>query len=126
MRSTPSADRVLGRPSHELRPELARRAVAERLVWMDRIVMLKPAVELAQDARRVASRIDPCVVAFERFYKGLGHAVGLRAFDRRCTRLKADLVGQRPSLARGIGRAVVRQPLDYPRQAVYQSEALLD
>jgi hypothetical protein len=38
MRSTPSADRVLGRLLYQLFSELARRAVAERLVRVDRIV----------------------------------------------------------------------------------------
>ena len=73
MRSTPSADRVLGRLLYQVFSELARRAVAERFVRMDRIVVLKPAVELAQDTGRVGSRIDLGVVAFERLYESLGH-----------------------------------------------------
>jgi len=48
-------------------------------VRVDCIVVLKPAVELAQDARCVGSQIDPCVIAFECLYEGLGDAVGLWA-----------------------------------------------
>jgi hypothetical protein len=40
MRSTHSADRVLGRLSHELSPELALRTVAQRFVRMHAAVML--------------------------------------------------------------------------------------
>jgi hypothetical protein len=42
MRSTRSADRVLGRLSHELSPELARRTVTQRFVRMHAVVMLEP------------------------------------------------------------------------------------
>lgn len=54
---------------------------------------------MAQDAGPVGSLIDPCLVAFESLYEGLGHAVGLRAFDRRRARRQADLMGQRAGLA---------------------------
>src|SRR6516162_8013787 len=106
MRSTPSVDRVLDRLPYQLFSELARRAVAERFVRVDRVV-LKPAVELAQDTCRVEARIDACVLAFERFDKGLGHTVGLWTLDRRRAQHQADLARQRSGLACSMGRAVV-------------------
>src|SRR5438270_6205921 len=83
MRSTHSADRVLGRLSHELSPELARRTVAQRFVRMHAVVMLEPGVELAQHAGCVGLRADPRVIPFEGFDKAFSHAVRLRALDRR-------------------------------------------
>jgi hypothetical protein len=47
MRSTQCADRRLGRLLDELFRELARRAIAERRLRMDPIVMLEQAVGLA-------------------------------------------------------------------------------
>jgi|SRR5271170_2517854 len=75
MRSTHGADRVLGRLVDELLAELARQAVAKRLVRMHRVVVLEPAVELAQHAGGVGPRADARVVAFEGFHEGLSHAV---------------------------------------------------
>src|SRR5215467_4763409 len=127
MRSTHSADRVLGRLfHHDLLPELARRAVAERLVRMHRVVVLEPTVELAQYTGGIGARADLRVVALESLHKSFGHAIGLWAFDWRRARHQADLAGQLAGLAGGVWRAVVGQPLDRQRQLVHQPEALFD
>ena len=47
--------------------ELARRAVAQRLVRLHAVVMLEPSIELAQHAGRVGLRTDPRVITFEGF-----------------------------------------------------------
>jgi hypothetical protein len=47
----------------------------------------------------------------------VAHSSGLWTFDRRRARHQADLARQRPGLACGIGRAIVRQPLDRQRQS---------
>src|ERR1041384_2417513 len=91
MRATHSADRVLGRLSHELSPELARRTVAQRLVRMHAVVMLEPSVELTQHAGRVRLRTDPRVIPLEGFDEGFSHAVRLGALNRRRAWHQADV-----------------------------------
>src|SRR5262249_3399085 len=51
--------------------------------------------------RTIRARADPRVVALESFHESLGHAVGLRTFDRRRARHQADLAGQLAGLAAG-------------------------
>jgi hypothetical protein len=75
MRSTPSADRSFGRAIRHLFFELARRAVAQRLVRVHRIVLLEPAAELAEHGCRIGTRADPRIIALEGLHKGFGHAV---------------------------------------------------
>ena len=82
MRSTQSADRILGRLLHDVFPELVWRAVAQRLVRMHAVVMLEPRIELAQHAGRIGSRADPSVIPLEGFDEGFGHAVRLGTLDR--------------------------------------------
>src|SRR5271169_3396920 len=69
MRSTPSADRVLGRVLDHLFPELARRAVAQRLVRMHGVAMVEPSTSWpstlaasgrAGDARVIALNARSC------------------------------------------------------------------
>src|ERR671931_346145 len=91
MRATHSADRVVGRLSHELSPELARRVVTQRFVRMHAIVMLEPRVELTQDAGRIELRTYPRVIPFEGFDEGFSHAVRLGALDRCRARHQADI-----------------------------------
>jgi hypothetical protein len=55
-----------------------------------------------------------------------GWRVRLRALDRRGERHEADHLRQRAGLTRGIGRAVVRQPLDRPGQLSHQDKAAFD
>lgn len=93
---------------------------------MHGVVVLEPAVELAQHAGGIGPWVDPRMVALEGFHEGFGHAVGLRAFDRRRARQQADLTGQFTSLVRAVGRAVVRQPLNRQRQPAPQPEPTLD
>src|SRR5688572_28880094 len=112
MRSTRSADRFLDRLLHKLVPELARRAVAQRFVRVDRIVMSEPRIELAQYAIRVRLRADPRVIALDGLDKGFGHAILLRALDRRRARYQPNVASQGTRLSGGVGRAVIRQPLD--------------
>src|SRR5436190_120957 len=126
MRSTHRADRVLGRFLEDLFPELTRRAVAQRFVRMHAVIMLEPAIELAQHAGRVWLRTDPGVIPFEGFDEGFSHAVRLWALDRRRARYQADVSRQGAGVAGGIGRTVVRQPLDRLGQFVDQTEAALD
>jgi hypothetical protein len=83
MRSTHSADSVLGRPLHHLFPELARRAVAQRLVRMHAIVILEPRIELTQHAGAIGPVAHPGIIALNGFDEGFGYAVRLRAFDAR-------------------------------------------
>lgn len=46
-------------------------------------------------------------------HEGLGHAVGLRASDRRRARCQADLSGQPPGLVGGVGAGEgAREPFD--------------
>src|ERR1700752_1224436 len=75
MRSTPSADRVLGRALHEMSPKLARRAVVQGLVRVNRIVMLKPAIKLVKHSCRIRTSADPCIIALERLHKSFGHSI---------------------------------------------------
>jgi hypothetical protein len=55
------------------------------------IVVVEPFRQLVHDDFGGRHRIDPGVIAFDRQHEGLGHAVALRALDRRCQQLKADL-----------------------------------
>lgn len=66
------------------------------------------------------------VVALEGSDERLGHAVGLRAADRRRERHQADVAGEGAGVAGGVAAAVVAQPLDRLVQAVHGSEAMLD
>src|SRR5215471_489331 len=126
MRSTLSADRVLGRRLHEVFPELVWRAVAQRLVRMDGVVMLEPRVELAQHTGRIGFRADPRVIPLDGFDEGLGHTVRLGALDRRRARNQADIARQSTGLTGGVRRAVIRQPFNRLGQFVDQAEAALD
>lgn len=66
--------------------ELARRAVVQRLVRMNGIVVLKPTIEPCQHRCSVGSRVNARIVAFESLHESLGHAVRLRALDWRGSR----------------------------------------
>src|SRR5438045_1875722 len=96
MRSTHSADLVLGRFLNDLLPELTRRAVAQRFVRMHAVIMLEPGIERAQQAGRVWLRTDPGLIPFE---GGFRHAVRLWALDRRRARHQADVSRQGAGVA---------------------------
>jgi hypothetical protein len=106
--------------------EIAERAKSERLVRMMLVVMLEPGIELAEDGVGVGPRLHSCVVALEAFDEGLGHAVALRAFDRRCSRYQLDLSGEGSGLLSGVGRAVIGEPLDRDGQAIDPTVAAFD
>src|SRR3954454_15613086 len=126
MRSTRSADRFLDRLFHKLVPELARRAVAQRFVRVDRIVMAEPRIELAQHAVRVGLGADACVIPLDGFDEGFGHAIRLWALDRCRARNQPDVASQGTRLSGSVGRAIVRQPFDRLGQFVDQPETALD
>src|ERR1051325_6766946 len=93
---------------------------------MHAVVMFEPSIELAQHAGRIRPRADPRVIPFEGFDEGFSHTVGLGALDRRRAGHQADVSRQSTGVPGGVGRAVVRQPLNRLRQFVDKPEAALD
>src|SRR3954465_11974691 len=79
---------------------------------MHAVVMFEPRNELAQHAGRIGLRTDPRVIPFESFDEGFSHAVGLGALDWRRAGQEADVSRQGAGVPGGVGRAVVREPLD--------------
>ena len=122
-RSTRSADREFGRAIFYRAAELARRSVTERLMRMNCIIVFEPAIELLHHRRGIRPRTDPRIVPLEGLHEGLGHAVRLRALNRRGARHQADQPCQCAGIGGDVGRAVVGQPLDRLWQLVYRSEA---
>jgi hypothetical protein len=109
MRSTRSADRILGRRLlHHLFPELARRSVAERLVRVKRlvrvssIIVLEPVVEPAQDACGIGLRVDLRLSRLINLTKA-----SAIPFDCGLSRHQADVARKGTCFPRSIGRAVV-------------------
>src|SRR3954453_6391979 len=93
---------------------------------MHAVVMFEPRNELAQHAGRIGLRTDPRVIPFESFDEGFSHAVGLGALDWRRAGQEADVSRQGAGVPGGVGRAVVREPLDRLGQFVDKPEAALD
>src|SRR3954464_14534055 len=93
---------------------------------MHAVVMFEPRNELAQHAGRIGLRTDPSVIPFESFDEGFSHAVGLGALDWRRAGQEADVSRQGAGVPGGVGRAVVREPLDRLGQFVDKPEAALD
>lgn len=59
-----------------------------------RVVVVKPARQVGDDCGRVGFRVHRHVVALEGSDEGFGHAIRLRAFDRRREVLKFDVAGE--------------------------------
>src|SRR4051812_25684511 len=93
---------------------------------MHAVVMFEPRNELAQHAGRIGLRTDPRVIPFESFDEGFSHAVGLGALDWRRAGQEADVSRQGAGVPGGVGRAVVREPLDRLGQFVDKPEPALD
>src|SRR5215470_15623799 len=106
VRSAQCADRHIGRTNLHEGAELAWRAIAQRLVWMDGVVVFEPTVELTEHRRRIGPWMEACVVALEGLHEGLRHAIRLWALDRRGKRHETDHLCQRAGLTCGIGRAI--------------------
>src|SRR5580704_12740816 len=126
MRSPRSADRFLDRLLHDLVPELAGRAVTQRFVRVDRVVMAEPQTQPAQHTVRVWLGADASVIALDGFDEGFGHTIRLRALDRRRARHQPDVASQGARLTGGVRRTVIRQPFDWLGQFADQPKAALD
>ena len=93
---------------------------------MDLVVVGEPGRKPAQDGLGVGNVADADVVAPEGADEGLGHAIALRALDRRGPGLETDAVGEAPHVAGVVAAAVVAEPLDGVGQSVDQAESVLD
>src|SRR5438128_10898430 len=92
---------------------------------MHRVVMLEPQWKLTHHRDRIWPRIYPRIVPLESLPERLGHAVGLRTFDRRGSRHEANLSRQLSRFRGDVRRAVVRQPFDCRWQAIHRPAAAL-
>ena len=93
---------------------------------MHAIIVVKPAGQLVDDRLGVRSWADAGVVALQRSDKRLGHAIALRAFDRRRARCEANVAGEAAGVVGGVAAAVIGEPLNGVRQLVHLAEAMLD
>lgn len=91
---------------------------------MHSVVILHPEINLNKRRGGVRNRAYPDIVALEGFDEGFGHAVALRAFDRRETRLQVQCQSNLNGPVGGEDRAVVREPL-HPVGGTEGAEALL-
>src|ERR1044071_4222261 len=78
---------------------------------MHSVVILHPEINLNNRRGGVRNRAYPDIVALEGFDEGFGHAVALRAFDRRETRLQVQCQSDINGPVGGKDRAVVREPV---------------
>lgn len=84
---------------------------------VDDVVVGEAGGELLQDGDGVWARVHPDVVGLEGLREGLADAVAFRAADRREARDEVQRGREVHRLGRGVGRAVVREPLDRLRGA---------
>src|ERR1700684_3899022 len=94
-------------------------------MWMALVVILEPRRQLRQDGFRIRSIVNIHVVSLEGFDKRFGHAVGLRASNRREAGNEAEGDRKIDGVMRPIATAVVREPLHRMRQSAI-AEASLD
>jgi len=92
---------------------------------VNRIVVLHPAINEGEGSSGVRDRADANVIALEGLHESLGHAVTLRAFDRREARHQVERQGDLDSPMSREDRAVVGEPLQGMRCAD-SAEALFD
>src|SRR5690606_31221467 len=93
---------------------------------MDGVVVVEPAGQLVDHGSGVGLFGDADIVSLHGAHEGLGHAVGLWAFDGGCARPEVDLAGEAAGLSGGVAATVVGQPLDGRGQPVHTAEAVLD
>src|SRR5580704_10922968 len=92
---------------------------------MHGVVVLHPTIDEGERRDGIRDRADSDVVTLEGLHEGFGHAVALRAFDRREARHQIERDGDLDGLVGGKDRAVVGEPLHWVRGAD-RAEALLD
>ena len=114
---------TLSNPGELFGPVLLWRAVAERRVRRDRVVVSDPGGQHVEDRLSAAPVGAADVVALERVDEGLGHAVRLRARHRRGDRREVEALGRADRVERRIDRAVVAEPLDRRVGPVARPEA---
>ena len=76
---------------------------------MHAIIVIKPTGKLVDDRLGVRSWAEAGVVALQRSDKGLGHAIALRAFDRRRARCEANVAGEAAGVVGGAAAACARR-----------------
>lgn len=86
---------------------------------MHAIVVIEPAGKLVDDGLGIGSRVDAGVVALQRSDERLGHAIALRAFDRRSARCQADDAGEASGVESGVAAAIIGEPFDGLRQLIH-------
>src|SRR5262249_52118209 len=69
---------------------------------------------------------DADIVTLDGADEGFSHSIALWTFDRRGSRLEADVASEAACLAGEVTAAIVGQPLDGDRQAIDRAEAMLD
>jgi hypothetical protein len=69
---------------------------------------------------------DANVASLDGADEGFGHAIALRALNRRCSRLQPDFPNKATGLPSDIAATIVGQAFDGDRQTIDQPEAVLD
>ena len=93
---------------------------------VNRIVVLEPARQLVEHRTGGGPGVYSGVVALQRADERFGHAVRLRAFDRRGAGRETDVAGEPAGIVGGVTAAIVGQPLDGRGQLVDLAEPVLD
>src|SRR5690606_41558371 len=90
---------------------------------MDGVVVVEPAGQLVDHGSGVGLFGDADIVSLHGAHEGLGHAVGLWAFDGSSAGPEVDLAGAAAGLSTGVAGNRVGQPLYARGQAVDAAEA---
>ena len=93
---------------------------------MHAIIVIHPDWQLFEDGACVRFWADADVIALEGTDERLGHAVGLRAFDRRSSGDQADVAGEAASVVCGVAAPIIGEPFDLAGHMIYLTEAVLD
>src|SRR6516165_2669287 len=81
---------------------------------------------LVHDGVCIRARTDADIITLDGADEGFSHSIALWTFDRRGSRLEADVASEAACLAGEVTAAIVGQPLDGERQAIDRAEAMLD
>src|SRR5262245_8488625 len=106
----------------------SRATSPSRSPWIDRRFAADSAgvAKLVHDGVCIRARTDADIVTLDGADEGFSHSIALWTFDRRGSRLEADVASEAACLAGEVTAAIVGQPLDGDRQATDRAEAMLD